>query len=56
MNIVWSCPVPGCDEDLEEDGADLRCPEHGVPPAEALDLAVDAAAELWAERHYLRGF
>lgn len=53
--MIWSCPVPGCDEDLYEDGADLRCPDHGVPSPELLEMAEDAAAERWYERQYLRG-
>ena len=30
--MIYSCPIDGCPWDLAEDGADLRCPDHGVIP------------------------
>jgi hypothetical protein len=39
-DVIWSCPDPGCDEDLADDGGELRCPVHGVIP-DALRMVRD---------------
>lgn len=42
--MIWTCPYGDCYADLTDTEDGLRCPDHGVIPAERLDEMAERAA------------